>query len=214
MSDNTFTLTKSILETASELYDAIDGTGIADKAIRYALSQFPTNDDPVGVCIKAILVNTLYQTAIINISRMASYIVEKNIDPKLQASDVSVIDDIRSGHKIRTTKGNRKEIDFYSFATKYAHFHMPSSYPIYDNLVMRLVTEANRKMKFHERFTQSQLLDYSIYKSVIDSLARHLGIANWGYKKIDQGLWVCAKYRYQEGLPSGVTQRLKHVISA
>ena len=79
---------------------------------------------------------------------------------------------------------------------------------------MRLVTKTNGKMKFHKKFTQPQLLDYSLYKSVIDFLVKHLSIDNWGYKKIDQGLWVCAKYHYLEELPSNVMKRLKQVISA
>ena len=84
-------------------------------------------------------------------------------------------------------------MNFYSFATKYAHFHQPNLYPMYDNLVMRLLCAANKTMGFHKKFKQSDLKKYSDYKSVIDSLAQHLGIADWGYKKIDQGLWKCAK---------------------
>jgi hypothetical protein len=213
MTGDTITLTKDLLETAAELFDQIEENQIADGAIRHALESFPDNDNPVGVCMKAVLINALYQTVIFDIIRLAHHIVKQGIDPKLRAADLSVINDIRFGHGIGN-KGKNKERDFYSFATKYAHFHKPDSYPIYDNLVMRLLSEANRKIKFHGGFTQSQLKDYSVYKSVVDSLAQYLNIpASWKYKKIDQGLWIYAKYRYrkenEESLPSDVVQRLK-----
>ncbi len=213
MRNETIVLTKDVLERASESFREIDDFRIADEVIGRSISHFPFNNEFVGVYTKAILVNALYQTAILNISRMARHIVAMNIDPELQASDISVIETIRSGHGIKSSKGQKKEINFYSFATKYVHFHAPNSYPIYDNLVMKLVTEANKELNFHASFTQQQLLDYGTYKSVIDSLARRLRVVDWDYKRIDQGLWICAKYQYRRNeLPPNIVQRLKQII--
>jgi hypothetical protein len=208
MTGGTITLTKDLLEIAAEQFSLIGDNQIANEAIKRAFYQFPTNDDIAVVCIKAVLINALYQTVIFDIIHLARHIVGKSIDPKLRAADLGVINDIRFGHGI----GER---DLYSFATKYAHFHKPDLYPIYDNLVKRLLSNANRKMRFYkEGFTQPQLKDYSAYKSVVDSLVEHLNIpASWKYKKIDQGLWIYAKYRYRpkevKKWPPDVAQRLK-----
>ena len=194
MRKDTIILAKNLLETASDRFEK--ETITSDEVIQHALHQFRTNDKMIDVCIKAVLINALYQTAILDIKRLAEHIVTKNIDSKLNTGDVSVVEDIRSGHGIKSSKGRHKEINFYSFATKYVHFHQPNSFPIYDNLVMRLLCEANKKMGFCEKFTQSKLKDYSFYKFVIDSLAQYLSIADWGYKKIDQGLWMYARGLY------------------
>ena len=49
--------------------------------------------------------------------------------------------------------GKQHELSLYSFATKYAHFHHENVYPIFDNLVKGLMSEINRKFRFHEPFT-------------------------------------------------------------
>jgi hypothetical protein len=58
-----------------------------------------------------VLLNALYQGGIINTYRMAEHIVEQRIDKKLQIRDITVIEDIRKGHGIRT-KGMSKDLDF------------------------------------------------------------------------------------------------------
>jgi len=212
MKGGTLALTKGLLETASKLFYARREYKIADSAIRHALNQFPDNKNSTGVYVKSVLINTLYRTGIMDIIRMAHHILDKNIDRKLRTADITVINDIRYGHRIESARGEKKEIDFYCFATKYVHFHVPRSYPIYDNLVMRFLTESNRIMDFHKRFAQAQLKDYRTYKSVVDSLAQSLYVVDWSYKKIDQGLWILAKYRYhQDELPQEIVQELKDI---
>lgn len=197
MKSDTVLLTKNHLEKESERFENDEWNQIYDGVIKQAICQFPTNGYKIGVYTKAVLINTLYHAGVMAIVRLAHHIVKMNIDPKLRVADLSVVKDIRSGHGIKPAKGKRRDIDFYSFATKYVHFHKPHSYPMFDNLVMRLLSEANKNMEFHSRFKQDDLWDYSKYKSVVDSLAKHLRISDWGYKKIDQGLWNIADRRYR-----------------
>lgn len=200
---------RRILERASAEFASIDINRIADEAIAKAVDQFPKNDTECSVYTKAILVNTLYRTAIQDIVGVARHILAKKIDAKLEAKDLSVVDDIRLGHGV----GGEQERNLYSFATKYVHFHRPNAYPIFDNLVKRLLSNLNKRMNFHDRFTQADLRIYCKYKSVVDAFARHLEIGDWGYKKLDQGLWVYAKYCYDE-LPSELEDKLEKMEDA
>jgi hypothetical protein len=34
------------------------------------------------------------------------------------------------------------------------------------------------------------------FKAVIDAVISHFGLSGWGYKEVDQGLWVYAKLRF------------------
>jgi hypothetical protein len=204
-------LTKAQLEKMAMLFDQLPNSVAIDEAIRDAVVQFPRHDMMCGVLTKAVLINVLYQTQIRDITKMAEHISKhgNEIDRKLNSEDITVVDIIRHGHGIRGSKGSKKEKDFYSFATKYVHFHKPDSFPIYDNRVKRLLTAAKKWNVFNQEFTQKNLKDYARYKSVVDCLANGLDVADWGYKKIDQGLWLWAKHEYAAKLlPSGVRKQL------
>ena len=130
---------------------------------------------------------------IYDVPRIARHITGLNIDQKLATTELSLIDDIRTGHGIGTTS---KERNLYSFATKYVHFHKPDAYPLFDNLVKELLPAINKAIAFsRSRFTQKQLLNYPTYKETIDALMRFLDVATWGYKRFDEGLWVIARYK-------------------
>ncbi|HUV29899.1 MAG TPA: hypothetical protein VMY05_02225 [Acidobacteriota bacterium] len=116
-------------------------------------------------------------------------------DRRLTSGDLSLVDDIRHGHEIIVKKSG-KERDLYSFATKYAALHQPTNFPIFDSLVMRLLTALNKQINFCPPFTQADLRNYRRYVSVIDSLASYTGLNSFKYKRLDQGLWVLAKYYY------------------
>ena len=212
-------LTKNQLANVAELFEEIPNSQIIDKTINNAISKYRNNNNQSNVYIKVVLINVLYKTAIINTPKLANHIFNKckEIDKKLKKGDISVIDDIRHGHKIGTNGESKKERDFYSFATKYAHFHNPKAFPICDNRVIRLLAQANRQLLFYDsKFSQKGLRDYQKYKSVIDSLAERLCISGWGYKKIDQGLWLWARNLYNpesfKSLSPSFRKKLKSII--
>ncbi len=66
---------------------------------------------------------------------------------------------IATGHDIRT-KMNNKEINFYSFATKYCNWHNKASYAIYDSFVDKVLMAYKRNDKFstftHPEFVGEQ----------------------------------------------------------
>jgi hypothetical protein len=145
---------------------------------------------------KVIIINSFYATQIYDTEKVARHILTIDADRRLASGDLSLVNDIRHGHGIRT-KRTGKEIDFYSFATKYVALHEPTKFPIFDSLVMRLVTALNGKLEFCPRFDQTDLRDYQRYASVIGALLEFSGLESYKYKRFDQGLWIYAKYLYQ-----------------
>lgn len=202
-----------ILGKSADLFLEVERYRLADQVIGPIIKRLPGNKNEIDVLTKVVVINSLYATSIYDVVSIAKHIVSLDLDEKLIVGDLSVVKNIRRGHEIRT-KAKGTEIDFYSFATKYANFHKPNFYPIFDNLVKKLVAHLNEEMKFHRRFAQTQLLDYTVYKDVIDSLMQTVGRSNVGYKEFDQGLWVYAKYRFdQDKLPGAVQQGMERIIA-
>jgi len=164
-----------------------------ESTLRAVFLAYPQNVTFNDVLIKATLLNSLYYTQIYSITTISQHICDLQIDTKINVNNITAVDDIRIGHGI----GGQKERDFYSFATKYLHFHKPDNFPIYDQLVKRFLSKLNKEIQFHSRFTQNDLLDYSLFKSVIDSLNASLNIPNFGYREFDKGLWVYSKYLFK-----------------
>jgi hypothetical protein len=182
--------------------------------IKDITAHIPGNNSDGETLPKAILINHLYSTAIRRIDAMARHISTLNIDDRLEVGDISVITDIRQGHGIGR---NGKDFDFYSFATKYAAFHNPSAYPMYDSLLSRLfsrlqkvgILEGHISMAFHR--------DYSHYKGLVDRAAAAMDLADLSYDLFDKGLWIYAKYHFKpeqftpderDSIGSSLTMRL------
>ncbi len=188
---------REILTHCADLFSRNIQFSLSDSVIAAAIERFEGNDSIQSVLPKVILINSFYSTQIYDTGRIARHILKTDADKRLTDGDLSLVDDIRRGHGIRTKKTD-KGIDFYSFATKYAALHEPTKFPIYDGLVKRLLTALNKQLRFCPRFTQEDLRDYQRYVSVIDTLHDYAGLEFLDYKRLDQGLWVYAKYLYEQ----------------
>lgn len=188
---------REILTQCADLFTKNKQFSLSDSVIATAIEKFEGNNSIQSVLPKVILINSFYSTQIYDTGKIAMHILSTNTDKRLTEGDLSLVDDIRRGHGIKTKKtGNG--IDFYSFATKYAALHEPTKFPIYDSLVKRLLTALNKQLGFCSRFTQEDLRDYQRYVSVIDALVDYASLDSLDYKRLDQGLWVYAKYLYEQ----------------
>ena len=200
-----------ILVSGFNCFHMIPRYNIGDEVITSAIEDYPMNTSLAEVFKKVVLINSIYGTAIYNTFKIAEHICRVEFDTKIQNADASIIDDIRSGHNILTRNNNQR--DLYSFATKYSNWHSQESFPIYDNLVKRLLPNLNNNLHFHNRFTQSDLDNYATLKSVIDSLIEFTNLQDYRYKRIDKGLWLLAKYTYKRNeLDAQIIQVMSNVI--
>ena len=77
------------------------------------INFYPNNNDISEVLLKVNILNDFYSTNIFNTYKVAEYIVSLNIDKKLKAKDLSVVNDIAD----KTKNGINRNI--YSFALFY-----------------------------------------------------------------------------------------------
>ncbi|GEM_PF-4607708 len=205
-------LQSGIVREMSQSFFDIGDNGSAHNVIIKAIQFYPTNTDLADVLAKVTLINVLFGTAIRDIVTLSKHIQSKaktaGLENQLKNGESAAIDSIRLGHGIRR-KNKNVDLNFYSFATKYACFHNPKRYPIYDNLVKRLLTNANRAIHF-DRFNQAELMNYETLRRVIDALRKRLDLTSMDYKEFDQGLWTIAKCLYDPNdIPMSLINKTK-----
>ena len=205
---------RKLIILCSDMFLDIPGNRAVEEAVSWPFQQFPTNTNLGQVLSKVILLNSLYATGIMNVQKMAGHICSfgQELDAKLERGDLSAVEDIRIGHGILMKKGT--EPNFYSFATKYAHWQEPSRFPIFDSLVCGILPRLNKQFGFHQPFYQYDLWRYPVLKAVLDSLAAYLNLPEYRYKGIDKGLWVYGKAMYTKGLPEAMSAQIKHASQA
>ena len=202
------------IRLGSLLFESESGYANSDRGLRSLFRALGAKGDVGSVLVKAAAVNGLYRTAIGNIHKMGEHIARiPNLQTRLQRGDISLVDCIRSNHGIRTKKAE-KEYDFYSFATKYCAWHNPSSFPIWDNLVSRLVSGVYRTLlREYGTLTQEDLKDYGTFSDRHRTLGKELRLQRMGAKKLDQGMWMVGKALFDPlKLGDSLTKRIRKTL--
>ena len=150
---------------------------------------FPNNTNISEVLLKCSTLNDFYGTNIFCIFPVAKHIINLDIDTRLRDGDPLLVNDIAVGHGIINSKSG-KEIQIFSFASKYCSHHNPADYPIYDSYVMKLLVYFRSKNKdgFAE-FTNKELRDYPTFKKAILDFRNVYSLQDFDFKQIDQYLW-------------------------
>ena len=165
--------TKELVEEYRRQFE--DKNRADEEAIKELLKIFPDNTDYKAVLLKSIVINTLYSTQIRAIKNVARNIFELDIDAQVSQGDPQVVDQIAK----LTISG--KERRNYSFATKYCSFHNPSSYPIYDSIVDKVLKSYQRQDRFSS-LPLGDLKDYRRFKEVLEEFVnfyKDLGRPRW-----------------------------------
>ena len=114
--------TNELLDKYIDQFNNDERYSLADQAIINLFASFPENKKIEDIILKTSVVNDLYSTNILGIFKMAKHIQQLQIDRDLKKGSPSVVSKIATGHGIKTKKNN-KELNFYSFATKYCNWH-------------------------------------------------------------------------------------------
>jgi len=146
------TPTNDLLDKYIEKFNNDERYYPADQAIINLFDAFPENKRIEDILLKLSVINDLYSTNILGTFKMAKHILQLDIDEGLRQGDPDIVHQIAVGHDIRK-KINNKEINFYSFATKYCNWHNKASYAIYDSFVHKMLMAYKRRDKF-SLFTQ------------------------------------------------------------
>ena len=145
-----------------------------------------SNDDISNVLIKCSALNDFYSTNIFSVFAVAKHIVELDIDERLKAGDLSLVNDI--SHV--TINGRLK--NFYSFASKYCSHHSPEKYAIYDSYVDKVLVYFNKVDEFSD-FRREDLKDYEKFNKVLMDFRSFYGLDEYNLKDIDRYVWQLGK---------------------
>lgn len=148
---------------------------------------YPKNHIIDDVLIKVSALNNLYGTNLYEVVLVAKNIVSQDIDKRLQAGDVTLVNDIAM-----VKMKNEKKWCFYSFATKYCSHHNHFDYPIYDSYVDKVLRHF-RKVDGFCSFVNSDLRKYEVFKQTIIDFRKYYGLEDFNLKEIDKYLWLLGK---------------------
>lgn len=186
-----YTPTNQLIELYIEKFNHDDRYYPADQAITKLFKAFPANVHFEDILLKISVLNDLYSTNILGTYAMAKHIQKLNIDASLVDGDPYVVNRIAVGHGIRSSNTD-KEINFYSFATKYCNWHNLEQYAIYDSFVEKILMAYKRAFNF-SKFTKQELKDFPTFKRVIIDFIDFFGLNGHNLKEIDKFLWMYGK---------------------
>ncbi len=150
-------------------------------------NTYPLNDNIDDVLIKVCSLNDFYSTNIFSPFTVARHIVKLNIDEKIEQDNWNVVNEIA----YVTMKGNKQK-NFYSFATKYCSHHKPTSFPIYDSFVEKMLMHFKNADKFYD-FNKADLKQYPKYREILLKFRDFYRIEEYDLKQIDKYLWQAGK---------------------
>ena len=169
-------------------WDNLENYVLQESSLKKLFTRtYPLNNNMDEVLIKVCSLNDFYSTNIFSPFKVAKHIVSLKIDSRLENNDLELVNDIA---KVKVN--DKKEINFYSFATKYCSHHKPTIYPIYDSFVDKLLMYLKKRDRFSV-FTNSDLKNYSRYKEILLDFQKFYFLENFSLKVIDKYLWQAGK---------------------
>jgi len=157
---------------------------VTDEALDTLYKAFPGNSDLKSVLLKVSALNALYNVHVYAVFKMAEHILSLKIDSLVNNGDLGVVKKIAEVDFV-----NRK---FYSFSTKYCHWHNMEQYPIYDSFVDKILWEYQRQDRFSD-FLRADLTDFSKFKKILKDFREHYSLQEKNLRKIDKFLWIYGK---------------------
>lgn len=179
--------TPELLKAACQQFDS-ENT-LVEQTLTELFERYPKNDNSRHVLLKVVAVNSLYRTNILALETVAEHIHANHaqIDHALSAGSPEVVD------LIARIKVNGKLFNFFSFATKYASWHNPTSYPIYDSHVDAYLWKLQGLDHFAS-FLHPDLWTYPKFLKIMTDFRSFHGLDNFSFKEID-------KFLFLEGAP-------------
>lgn len=150
------------------------------------LRHCPENKSLSDILLKVAALNTFYSTNIFSVAPVAQHILELDIDSRLAAGDLTLVEDIQR------VKVGQKQKNYYSFASKYCSHHRPDVFPIYDRYVEKMLCYF-RDVDGFLRFRKSELKDYIFFQRLITQFQKAYGLEKYSVKDVDKYLWQMGK---------------------
>ena len=168
-------------------WDNLENYVLQEKSLEKLFKEtYPKNNIIEDVLIKVCSLNDFYSTNIFSPFLAAKHIVKLNIDEYLDENNFEIV------NKIALVNVGNKEINFYSFATKYCSHHKPKIYPIFDYYVEKMLCYFRSNNNFY-KFKNEELKDYSKFIMILNEFRNHFKLEKYNLKEIDKYLWQAGK---------------------
>ena len=169
------------IEAAKELYEMLGDWKLANEVISSYFQDHPGNTKEHST--KVVLVNSLYFAGIREPLRMVRHILELHgLDAKLEVGEVEAVERIA-------------KVDWYyvCFASKYAHFHNKTAFPIFDSFAVAAMAQ------LQERGRRS-FPSYTKFFETIKAFREQAGLTSVSWENFDKYLWL---YGQKKALDKG-----------
>jgi hypothetical protein len=159
---------------------------LLESALRELFERYPKNTQPSHVLLKVAAVNALYHTNIYAVETVALHIAEHGaaIDAAFAAGEPEIVDLIS---RVEVKKGKTRQ--FFSFASKYASWHRPGEYPIYDSRVYGYLSHVKRETNLFGFLTGTDW-NYARFKGEMSQFREHFQLNDCTYKELDAFLYM------------------------
>ncbi len=193
------------MEYYLQKWDGLENYHLQEDALdKLFIGLCPENKDLSDILIKVSTLNDFYSTNIFSVYPVSKHIRSLNIDDKLRAGDVTLVNEV-----MRVTIGEKQK-NFCSFATKYCSHHNPLNYPIYDSYVEKVLVYFRNKDGF-SIFATLELKNYKKFKTILIEFSEFYGLEQYNLKQIDKYIWQLGKEYFSKN-SAKKTKENHHVI--
>jgi hypothetical protein len=168
---------------AVKLFD--EENAATEEVLTWLFRQLPQNIHESQILLKVAAINQLYFTNIFDVGSVAKQIAKLDIDSKLDAGSLELVDTIA-----RVRLGENKQFMFRSFASKYCSWHRPEGYAIYDSRARECLWAYKRQ--FNLSFARDSLWEYIPFFDAVKEFRDRFDLHPLSFKQLD-------KFLYQEG---------------
>jgi hypothetical protein len=177
----------SLISECLTQWSTLENYRLQEESLGLLFRDFcPLNERIEHVLLKVSALNDFYSTNIYDTYSVAKHILDQNVDARLEATDLTLVNSIARV----SLKGKVK--NFYSFASKYSSHHKPKDYPIFDFYVERMMLHYRATDAF-AAFSKDDLREYPKFIAVIREFRRFYGLEAFSLKEVDVFLWIVGK---------------------
>lgn len=144
--------------------------------------DYPNNNNLEEVLIKSAVIDNFSSTNVFDLHSVARHIVQLKFDERIKSYDPLLVRDISE-----VEIGGKKH-RFYSFATKYCHYHNPDDYPIYDSYVAKVLCH------FYKNIKEEQLRKYETFKNTLQTFRSDYSLETLSTERLDNFLWQLGRW--------------------
>lgn len=159
---------------------------VVEEALGDLFTHYHQNTNQSHVLIKIVTLNRLYSAGVLAVEAVAAHIFNsgEQIDSGLAVGEPSIV------NRIARVTIQKRDFNFFSFATKYCSWHKPDLYPIYDSRVDRYLWSLQKHSRFSDFKHRNDICkDYSSFVKIMKELRIFFKLEEFTFKEIDKFLW-------------------------